>query len=293
MTSVAEVLDLHQKFSKRLGPRDLGACWNMLGKLLRRSAADRLWLKSRPTAMASLLEQSKTLPATPRLACRLHLAVRSELTRHPRSLSRAARKYLPRFDAQAVANTAHGLATIGAATGWSADATIWTELAGRAAEVMDSSNSQSLTNTAYAFAKAGQHAPALLDAIAAAAAPRLSEFIPQGLANTAWAYATAEHAAPVLFDAIAEAAPPVECRRPPCPRTPPHLPPWTTGRLGPRLRTPGAPAEPLGSSPRPQHPLARPRQGIRTFRASAPPGGPAAPGRVQAAGARQHGVGVC
>ena len=43
-------------------------------------------------------------------------------------------------------------------------------------------------------------APELLDAIAAAAVPRLCEFTPQELANTAWAFAVADHLAPALFD---------------------------------------------------------------------------------------------
>jgi hypothetical protein len=69
-------------------------------------------------------------------------------------------------------------------------------------------NSQDLANTAWAFATAGRAAPALLDAIAAEAAPRVGNFNPQDLANTAWAFATAGHAAPALLDAIAaEAAP--------------------------------------------------------------------------------------
>ena len=55
---------------------------------------------------------------------------------------------------------------------------------------------QELANTAWEFAKAGHAAPALLDAIAAAAVPRVREFNPQDLANTASAYATAGHAAP-------------------------------------------------------------------------------------------------
>ena len=67
-------------------------------------------------------------------------------------------------------------------------------------------NLQGLSNTAWAFATAGQSAPALLDAIAVAAVPRLRDFNAQGLANTAWAFATADHAAPVLLDAIAAAA---------------------------------------------------------------------------------------
>ena len=69
-------------------------------------------------------------------------------------------------------------------------------------------NPQGLANTAWAFATAGHLAPALLDAIAVAAVPRLREFVPQNLANTAWAFATAGHAAPALLDAIAAAAVP-------------------------------------------------------------------------------------
>ena len=59
-----------------------------------------------------------------------------------------------------------------------------------------------------AFSRAGQPAPALLDALAAEAAPRLREFSTHELANLAAAFATAGHAAPALLDEIAiEAAP--------------------------------------------------------------------------------------
>ena len=54
-------------------------------------------------------------------------------------------------------------------------------------------NPQDLAITAWAFAPAGQKAPALLDTIAAETAPRLREFNPQALANTAWAFAVADH----------------------------------------------------------------------------------------------------
>eukprot|EP00962_Isochrysis_galbana_P044958 scaffold17563_cov117-Isochrysis_galbana.AAC.1 len=48
---------------------------------------------------------------------------------------------------------------------------------------------QALANTAWAFATAGHAAPALLDAIAAEAAPRVVEFKEQNLANMAWSFA--------------------------------------------------------------------------------------------------------
>ena len=51
-------------------------------------------------------------------------------------------------------------------------------------------NAQALSNTAWAFAKAGNAPPALFDALAKRAVVRLHRFNPQNLANTAWAYAT-------------------------------------------------------------------------------------------------------
>ena len=61
-------------------------------------------------------------------------------------------------------------------------------------------NAHDFANMAWAFATTGQRAPALLDAIAAAAAPpRLREFNAQELTNTAWAFAAADHLAPALF----------------------------------------------------------------------------------------------
>jgi hypothetical protein len=67
---------------------------------------------------------------------------------------------------------------------------------------------QAIANTAWAFTTAGHAAPALFDAVANAAAPRLHELNPQELANMAWAFAAAGHAAPLLFDAVTDAAVP-------------------------------------------------------------------------------------
>ena len=96
---------MHSEFRARLKPRDLGACWNTLGKLLRRSREERQWLRERPGAMGALLEQT--------------------------------RETLPHFGAQAVANTVHGLSAIKVACGWTAGEETWAELACRAAAVTD------------------------------------------------------------------------------------------------------------------------------------------------------------
>ena len=121
---------MHSEFRARLRPRDLGACWNTLGKLLRRSREERQWLRERPGAMEALLEQT--------------------------------RETLPHFGAQPVANTGHGLSAIKVACGWTAGEAAWAELACRAAAVTEYANAQGLANTAYAFAKLGYTAPELL-----------------------------------------------------------------------------------------------------------------------------------
>ena len=52
----------------------------------------------------------------------------------------------------------------------------------------------------------GARGAALFDEAAAAAVARIRDFGPQHLANTTWAFATLDHAAPALFDAVAAAA---------------------------------------------------------------------------------------
>ena len=61
-------------------------------------------------------------------------------------------------------------------------------------------NPQHLSNTAWAFAKAGHASQELFKAISAEVARRrLADFNPQHLANTAWAFATADQASTELF----------------------------------------------------------------------------------------------
>ena len=85
--------------------------------------------------------------------------------------------------------------------------TLFDAIAVAATSRVDEYKPRQLATTAWAFAKARRAAP-LLDAIAAAAVPRIAAgaFNAQDLSNTAWAYATLAHAAPALLDAIAAAA---------------------------------------------------------------------------------------
>ena len=66
-----------------------------------------------------------------------------------------------------------------AATGWRPGEKVWDELGARSLEILGEFNPQDLANTTWAFATVGREAPALFDAVAAEAAPRLREFKPQ------------------------------------------------------------------------------------------------------------------
>lgn len=92
------------------------------------------------------------------------------------------------------------------ATACHAAAALLDAIVAAAAPRMREFDPQALVNTALAFIKAGHAAPTLLDAITAEAAPRLLAFDVQGLADTAWAYMAAGPAAPALLDAIAAEA---------------------------------------------------------------------------------------
>ena len=67
-------------------------------------------------------------------------------------------------------------------------------------------HSQSLANTAWAFASMGYKEERLFTALAAAAERRMRDFTSQDLANTAWAFATLGHKEERLFMALAAAA---------------------------------------------------------------------------------------
>ena len=67
-------------------------------------------------------------------------------------------------------------------------------------------NSQTLSNTAWAFATVGRKDGPLLMALANAAKQRVKDFKLQALANTAWAFTTQGRNDKQLFTALADAA---------------------------------------------------------------------------------------
>ena len=174
LRTVRQVVDAHAQHRKQYRPIDLGASWNMLGKLVRQQS------------------EKQVLRATPQML---------------QSLAQHTEQALPKFDARPLANTVNGLASLHASRGWRASDALWAGLAAHCKGCVRKMNAQNLANTLHGFAKVGRREPALLDAIAEEATGRgLRDFKPQELANTAWAYATAGHAAPALLDAIAEEA---------------------------------------------------------------------------------------
>ena len=166
LETAAEVLAAHREHGRNFRPADLASSWNVLGRLARRRS-ERQWLAGAGERLAPLHEQT------------LHA--------------------LPAFQPRALANTAHGMATIETKTRWRAGPRMWRELAEGSEEGVGEFNPQGLANTAWAYATAGHAAPALLEAIAAEAAGRVGEFNPQDLAITAWAYAVLDVRADALF----------------------------------------------------------------------------------------------
>ena len=179
LRTARDVLQAHERHALQMRPMDVSRCWSTLGKLVRQSREECEWMKAE-------LRRSKAL--APLLDSML--------------------QNLPLFEPRSVATAVYGLASVESATRFAPDKRVWMALAATSVAVADKFNPQELSSTANAFVKAKHAAPALLDAIAAEAAPRVRDFKAQELANTAWAYATAQHAAPGLLDAIAaEAAP--------------------------------------------------------------------------------------
>ena len=162
LRTVRQVVDAHAQHRKQYGPKDLGASWNTLGKLVRRPDERRV-LRSTPKILQPLAEHTE--------------------------------QALPKFDARPLANTVNGLASLHASKGWRASDALWAGLATHCTRSVATMNAHDLSSTALGFATVGRGTwlcdPALLDAIAEEVAQRgLREFKPQNLGYTAWAYFT-------------------------------------------------------------------------------------------------------
>jgi hypothetical protein len=109
---------------------------------------------------------------------------------------------LPELNARALANLAHAFAKTGlVGTGpWQ---NVWAGLPEAIRRLIRGFDPQTLSNTAWAFAKADYLSTELFNVILAEVVRReLSNFNPQDLSNTAWAFATTDHLSTELFQAI-------------------------------------------------------------------------------------------
>ena len=177
MRTARDVLHGFELRKRQLRPNCVVTCWGTLGKLVRQSSEECEWMKAelrQSNALASLLESTLQM--------------------------------VPRLEPTTVATVAYGAASVVSTTGFSLGEQVWEALAAKGLDLANQIRPQGLANLVNAFAKAKHPAPALFDAIALVAPPRMRDFTPQELANTAWAYATAQHSAPALFDAIAAEA---------------------------------------------------------------------------------------
>ena len=107
------------------------------------------------------------------------------------------------IDARAVANVAHAFAKARLTVGTGPWHNVWAALPKAVLRLLGGFDEQNLSNTAWAFAKAGHSSPALFAAISAEVVRRgLGSFNEQDLSNTAWAFAKASHSSPALFAAL-------------------------------------------------------------------------------------------
>ena len=120
---------MHTDYRDKLTPRDLGACWNVIGRLVRQDRAEQRWVKSWPAALRPLLQH--TLAS------------------------------LTSFDARSVAMTVHGLASIERATSWRAGPPAWRDLGAHGVHVVETLDAQSVTNIAWSYATTRHVAPEL------------------------------------------------------------------------------------------------------------------------------------
>ena len=179
MRTARDVLHGFELRKRQLRPNCVVTCWGTLGKLVRQSSEECEWMKAelrQGNALASLLESTLQM--------------------------------VPRLEPTTVATVAYGAASVVTQCGFAMGKHVWEALAAKGLDLANQLDPRGQANLVNAFAKAKHAAPALFDAIASVAPPRMRDFTFQELANTAWAYATAQHAAPALLDAIAAEAVP-------------------------------------------------------------------------------------
>ena len=107
------------------------------------------------------------------------------------------------IDARAVANVAHAFAKARLTVGTGPWHNVWAALPKAVLRLLGGFDEQNLSNTAWAFAKAGHSSAALFSAISAEALRRgLGGYNEQNLSIMAWAFAKVGHSSPALFVAI-------------------------------------------------------------------------------------------
>ncbi len=227
LPTVRAVIVAHELHGPAMRPIDVSACWNTLGRLVRCDHGGRDELRLEPEALRPLVDTTlRELPnfeARP-LANTAHgLAVVADVVSFApgeamwRGLAEAMIPRVGEATAQHLANTAYAFAK----AQYPARA-LFEAVAAEAVPRLGEFTPQDLAITVWAFARfsrrrrsdanapvwADQPAPALFEAVAAEAVPRLGEFSPQNLAITVTAFARADQPAPELFEAVAAEAVP-------------------------------------------------------------------------------------
>ena len=157
--SASELLLIHDRHHAAFNAIHCSALWVSLGRLARRAdGMERTWLRSNPRAVEHSRERTVAM--------------------------------LPTLQPRELANTAHGVASVGvgSAAPW---ADFWTRAAAAALPQLDRFNAAELTSTAWSFATARARAPELFDAIAGEALVRLEGLRAEEASMIAWSFPAA------------------------------------------------------------------------------------------------------
>jgi hypothetical protein len=179
--TVTDILNDYVQNRNRLQPYQVGLVWNKLGKAVQQSRNNSerrdIWVNHETSLRILVVHTMQSVND---------------------------------FNGQSTATVTHSLAKLSSLTDSNLGRVqaLWNALLVRTVLHLksDNLNAQRVSNILWAYTKAAQTHPRLLDALANTAMLHISEFQPQHLSNVAWAFATLKHEAPALFDAIARTA---------------------------------------------------------------------------------------
>lgn len=221
LKTIRELLRAHDEHGLSFRAREVSACWNALGRLVRDDPVQRAWLQQ------ALAQGPELQPLVDTTLHRLpHMnATPVALTAHGVSMVAAYTTFVPsksilrsmsRRSIRCMEHPVHGPATPPLALSVIAYAfarlkvpshELFATIAHTAGEKLPEFQARNLSNMCWAFAMADFESKAeFFSKAASVAAARFHDFNAQECSNVLWAFGKSGHASPELFDAFASHA---------------------------------------------------------------------------------------